>query len=618
MIEIKKYNLHEVQEMYERYTKANYEYYRTGDSIMSDLEFDNLKEVLELNGYDFTYEEAEPETDEVKEKLVGSSGMGSLVKTQVFDDKGLQNEHMNKIANWLKQSNPNISVNTKILVGWKLDGNAIKIIWDLKTKKIVDAITRGNFSIKNKFIDILNKQLKFSGIEETRCEAVMSKSKFIEKYQEQDYANPRNLVAGILNDRNINDERKNDVIFVPLNDGCSPCNQSNELFYDEIELKQLPELYFSYLKRRNDFIYPNDGMVIYLKDVSELQMKGKYPLHSIAVKFPPVKVNAVIKDIEWNLKKSGSYIPKLILEPVDLDGTTQRKVAAFNYNYIMENKLFPGAIIEIGKNGDIIAYMQRVIVEGDIKNMKPLPTDSKVVDIHLMVDGEEAQKIADTERFIVGCYTLGIKNFGYAWFKQIAKLCDNNIINLFNKEIINIGSLNLTFGGSKKQIEFIKKIESLQLNYFNVIMMLQFERCGYTTSLQLANYFSDIDYDFGGLEKDVINSFNKNEINYNKFHDSINTLKSYNYDIHKMKSDNHVYDATFEMTGSPKPYFNTKDEFIKSVPNWKHTSLKAGTTYLITDKPTSTTGKMAKARKLGIEILTYEEATLLYKQLNQK
>jgi NAD-dependent DNA ligase len=37
-----------------------------------------------------------------------------------------------------------------------------------------------------------------------------------------------------------------------------------------------------------------------------------------------------------------------------------------------------------------------------------------------------------------------------------------------------------------------------------------------------------------------------------------------------------------------------------------HTSLQKGTKYLITDDITSTTSKMNKAKKLGIEIISYD------------
>lgn len=617
MATIQKLNTQELETKLELYNKACYEYYRTGDSIMTDIEFDTLKELLELNGYDFTYEDTEP-IDATKETVNKGSIMGSLVKVQVFDEDGMKSDHMNQVANYLRQSDPNINKDTPILVGWKLDGNAIKILFN-EDGSIEDIITRGGFSIKEKFIDVVSKQIKYQGLREIRCEAVMDKETFKERYLEQGFANPRNTAAGILNDENINDYRKADITFVQLNDGVSPTLSSNELTYIEIPLYQLPSIYKKFLEARPNYPYPNDGMVVYLKGVTEMEMKGKYPLHSLAIKFPPVKVHATIKDIEWNLRKSGKFIPKIILDPVELDGTTQRQVAAFNYGYVMENKLFPGAIIEVGKNGDIIAYVQRVIVPGNIANLKPLPEGSKVVDIHLMVDGEESQNVADTENFIAGCYTLGIKNFGYSWFKTLAKLCNNNIINLFNKDIINLSVLNSAFGGTKKQIEFMNAISNFDMDVYKMIRMLQFPNCGHRTSIQIAKFHSNLEYDFSGLQKDLVESLTTDVFtdNYRKFKTALIQLNEYGYDA-KMLIEEKVtdYAATFEMTGSPKPSFNTKGEFTAAIPNWGHQALKKGTTYLVTNSPESNTGKMKKARQLGVEIITYEQAIEIYNSNN--
>lgn len=67
---------------------------------------------------------------------------------------------------------------------------------------------------------------------------------------------------------------------------------------------------------------------------------------------------------------------------------------------------------------------------------------------------------------------------------------------------------------------------------------------------------------------------------------------------------------TYEMTGSPKDFgFSTKGEFTKMAENagFKNTKLEKGTRYLITDSMDSDSSKMQKARKLGVEIITYGE-----------
>jgi NAD-dependent DNA ligase len=64
------------------------------------------------------------------------------------------------------------------------------------------------------------------------------------------------------------------------------------------------------------------------------------------------------------------------------------------------------------------------------------------------------------------------------------------------------------------------------------------------------------------------------------------------------------------MTGSPKDYgFSKKEDFVNLIKQhgYIHTGLDKTTSILITDDLNSSSSKMAKARKLGVEIKTYEQ-----------
>ncbi|MCK9446549.1 hypothetical protein M0Q50_06760 [bacterium] len=73
----------------------------------------------------------------------------------------------------------------------------------------------------------------------------------------------------------------------------------------------------------------------------------------------------------------------------------------------------------------------------------------------------------------------------------------------------------------------------------------------------------------------------------------------------------------YEMTGSPKPYFKTKDEFTKAITDfgWEHSKMKKRDNecqVLITDDMSKSSSKMILANELGVEIMTYEEITELF------
>lgn len=607
----------------EKYDEAVYQYYQTGDSIMSDLEFDELKEILEANGINLSGIE-DVESDNIREKLTTDNRMISLKKVQVFDEH-MKPGHVEAVLNWLRQYPLIEQMNnySYVEVGWKLDGVASSLRYDANGN-LCDVVTRGNFSIKSKMLEVARKfHPTGEPNSEIRCEMIMRKSVFREKYLESGYANPRNLVAGIVNDQNISDPRKFDICFVRCNNGLNPnsyvsenpfeqteCTNGRQLVYETTNIAALPQVYETFKAAREKFDFPTDGLVVYIPWVSDFEAVGKYPLNAVAIKFPPVEAITTVKEIQWNLKKSGEWIPKAILEPVDLDGSTIRRSLVFNYGYVKEHSIYPGAKVVIAKNGDIIPYIQRVLEPGDESKMK-YPENVTISGIH-MYPADDTDVVA-RERFIAGCYCLGIKNFGYAWFRGLATICYNDIVNLFNPEIVNYITLRKLFGGWKKAQEFNNRIREIQtISIYRVLRMLQIPNLGAAGCTQIARYLSGLETDFSGLEKSVINSAISGR--YRDIIDSaVSGLKDFGIEVTYMVEDTANYGATYEMTGSPKGFgYATKADVEKLLVNWKHTKLEKTTTYLITDDPNSSSAKMKKALRNGTKIITYAEAVELH------
>lgn len=612
----KEFSSSELSQLKTQYDEAVYAYYQTENTIMSDMEFDELKAVLEDYGFDVS-SESMVEDANTHLKLTEDNNMLSLSKVQVFSEH-FEPSHLDGIRNWLHQYR-DFGNDCNIKVGWKLDGCASSLRYDANGN-LYDVVTRGNFSIAKKFLEVAVKQHPYGKPNsEIRCEMIMRKSTFVERGYDGQYANPRNLVAGIVNDINVEDCRKWDIDFVQCNDGLNANENEyngNEyvvnhiLQYESCQLHDLPYVYEKMREMRVSFGYPTDGLVVYLTHVEEFRHIGKYPLHAIAVKFPPTEAITTVKEIQWNLKKSGEWIPKAILEPVEIDGSTVQKTLVFNYGFVVEHKVFPGAKVVIAKNGDIIPYIQRV-VEGGKEDLFIHPQGT-IVGIHLY-DSSNAGVIR-RERFNAGCYTLGIKNFGYAWFCGLSELCSNDITQLFDKELVNERSLKELFGGDKKVRDFVMELNKItELSMYQLLRLLQIPGMGDVTAMQIARYYSDISYSFSGLEKALVDScINGEYAEYIKT--SKDNVEQFGVHVANLEEPNVQSSITYEMTGSPKAYgFVTKAEFMKNVPTWRHTKLEKTTTYLITDDLTSSSSKMNKAKKYGIEIITYEQAVEKYK-----
>lgn len=634
-----------LEQLISKWNQASWYYYNTDTTMMSDEEFDNLTQYLIENGIDLSQVGAPISSS--NDKKIHRLRMRSLGKVKVSqapeNEKEFSDYYKEAVVNKLKRYNVDINSDTDILVSWKYDGCAIDI--EYVNGYPVDAITRGNGTEGESVYDkikhlipmhLANGDEAFSG--SIRGEVLMRKQVFMEKYAEK-YANPRNLVSGILGDDDINDPRKMDIELQLYSvNGIYAINQifknlksdKPETFVKAVQLKikDLPIIYSTYKEIRPDFEYPTDGIVIQLAAVTDKFIGNDHePYHMIAIKFPPKRAITTVKYVEFNLRKSGEFIPKLILEPVEVDGSTVSQCAAYNYGYVVEHKLYPGAKIEIGKSGDIIPYVQSVIEYGNedfhfedypsgnsemvTGKGKNLPLNSYVDGIHLYSSNFEESIKIKRERFISQCYSLEIKGFGWATFNNLFDMVEGKFIELFNPINLTSQMLEGYISGDKSKLKWIKAIENVKQNMtlYWLIGMQHIPGCSWSHAKQLARKSSGLSYDFSGLTKTVIESCSPGGENHKKIGEFITLFKQYGGKIAPEYPENQEYEATYEMTGEPNVSgYKTKADIVKRLNRWEHTSLKKGTTYLITDSKTSTTNKMSKAYKLGITILTYTEA----------
>ena len=627
--------------------EASYAYYNSDETIMSDENFDSLSDYLRHQGIDLS-EVGAPITP--GQERNHTFPMLSLGKVKVFTDE-LSDEKKASIINNLNRY-VQVFDHTKILVTYKLDGCGIDLIYE--NGLLVDAITRGNGttgkSVFKKMFKRLPTKLENSFTGSLRGEFVMKKQTFVDKYSE-DYANPRNLIAGILGDQNLNDSRIDDVDlklysingiwhisekFNASKDGnglngipFDMCHESSEFY-----IQDLPAIYEFMKVNRSRFEYPTDGFVVQIKGPSE-EFKGDShePYHMIAVKFPPVKAITRVKSVELNLRKSGEYIPKLILDPVECDGSTVSRCAAYNWGYITEFGLFPGAQIEIGKNGDIIPYVQNILECSSIddchvithtsenaeilpgSNGDKLPTGAYLIGVHLYKDSANSDKIK-RERFIQQCYRMELKGFGWSAFNSLYDYVNGDFIELFNPINLQETMLMEVFPGTTTRKKWINCINTLKdrMTLYWFIGMMSFPRCGWAMAKQVARKASHLDYDFSGLEKSVIENLFTGE--YSKeLSSAIDRFRSYGGHIEPEKEEVTEYEATYEMTGVPNAgSFKTKEDVQKYLYKWQHTPLTKKTTYLITNDKNSKTNKMKKAEANGTIVITYAEAIELHRQ----
>lgn len=111
-----------------------------------------------------------------------------------------------------------------------------------------------------------------------------------------------------------------------------------------------------------------DGLVIDLDDAEKRAALRRNsssinPMYSRKFKIGSddnVAVAEVVK-VHWNPSKAGYLKPRVEIKPVDLVGVTITYATGFNAKFIANNRIGPGAKIQITRSGDVIPFIQKVI-----------------------------------------------------------------------------------------------------------------------------------------------------------------------------------------------------------------------------------------------------------------
>ena len=631
------------------YLDAKKAYY-DGNPLMTDTAFDRLEDLLRAEGSNVINIVGSDDTSKENQHL---SPMLSLQKTQVNDleDKSLP---IQKFNDWIEKSSNSagtlLQKTLQLEAEPKFDGSSCNLTY--KNGKLITASTRGNGThgtdITSKIMHIVPNEINIPGLIEIRGEVIIKTKLFNEKYS-MDYKNPRNFVAGILGRDEIKDLSViNDFDFIAFEYRIHE-NNAYEHGTKQFEVLKrngflIPDFVHTFFAsqfetifnmfhyyRIHDCEYGLDGFVI--KFPHELRNKigetDHHPKWAMAIKFPPTEAVTYINRIEWNLGQSGEFKPVGLLEPIDLDGTTVSRVALHNLGNIQTKGLFPGAKVVIVKSGDIIPIVRHVITPVFAKDINDhIPAQCSTPECKIEIDGVHLLctnpncKEQLISRLSVGIGTFELDNVGGATIENLYNAGIRTMFDLFDKTKFNEANL-IKSGYFKKGRALEIILQSFEkrkpITMPRIIASLAFKNVGFSTSEQIAKLFDGGTPDFSGKSREAYAPFyNQSSPEYQSVIRLIDLIKANGYIIEtEVKQVINADSIKFEMTGSPKEFgFKTKEEFVKLIAphGYVQTSLSADSTYLITDDIDSSTSKTAKAKKLGVKIVTYGDIVNLIKQ----
>lgn len=228
-----------------------------------------------------------------------------------------------------------------------------------------------------------------------RGEFIIPKQIFEQKYKTT-FANPRNMVAGIVNHKHISDAVVDlhfvayEVIIPELKPSAQmeylgTINVERVLFQivDTLSNEMLSNVLVEW---RKTYMYEIDGVIV--TDDKIYSRKSGNPEHAFAFKMvlSDQIAEAKVVDVLWTPSKDGYLKPRVQIEPINLGGVTIEFATGFNAAFIKDNNIGIGTTIELIRSGDVIPYIKSVTVPAEEPKMPSVPYKWNDTHIDIMLE----------------------------------------------------------------------------------------------------------------------------------------------------------------------------------------------------------------------------------------
>ena len=270
----------------------------------------------------------------------------------------------------------------------------------------------------------------------------MTKEMFNKKYSKL-YPKARSLIAGIVNSKNPDPNIVKDME-LDFYEYIAPGNLKYEdqfkmlekmgvnvarhTIYDSVIESQLPELLIEYKKQSK---YEIDGIILSDNTKPHNRVTSGNPSYAVAFKMPldEQMANTTVLNVEYNISKHGALNPRIMYKPIVIGGDTHQYTSGFNLRYIIDNKLGPGAEIQIIKSGDVIPYIYTIIKAA--KEAQMPPSDIKwhwnETEVDAIVDNLEDNEDVNTKRIISFFEVMKIAGVGEGVVKKLVNAGYNEV-----------------------------------------------------------------------------------------------------------------------------------------------------------------------------------------------
>ena len=607
IVKIKKDYLRRIKKL----TKFNESYYNKNKSLVSDADYDLLKEeIINLEKtYNFLDHKDSPS------KIVGykpsktfkklSHKVPMLSLSNAFTEEDLINFEK-KIINYLDEKS---SYEIEYSAEPKIDGISASLIY--KKGKLITGLSRGDgqigedITLNLKTISDIPKIITLKDFPEEidiRGEVFIKNSDF--KKLSNKFANPRNAASGSLRQKNPEDTKKIPLKFIAYTfgyeKGLKVKNQNeflsklnkwgfkiNHLNKVISGIKNLLENYNQIEKKRSDLDFDIDGIVYKINDLKlqkRLGFVANAPRWAVAHKFSANSGISKIIDIDIQIGRTGALTPVAKINPVNIGGVVVSNATLHNEDEIIRKDIRVGDTVKIERAGDVIPHIVSVDIKKRETNSKkfsfplkcPFCGSQTIKEYNFTTKKKDAVRRCSTEGF--ECEKVAIEKIKHFVSKEafnidgLGKKIVENFYNLklirlpqdiFNLDYNKIEKMegwgnksisNLRFSiNAKKNVSFERFIYSLGIRHigFENAKLISKDLKSPKNLLKLIelNKIDDL-LNIDGIGDTQINSiknFFRNETNFEIFKNLFNILKIEN----SLETNEHgpLRNKTFMLTG---------------------------------------------------------------------
>jgi NAD-dependent DNA ligase len=470
-----------------------------------------------------------------------------------------------------------------------------------------------------------------------RGEFIIKKNVFETKYKNE-FANPRNMVAGIINHKAVDKNKITDVDFVAyevIKPILNPKEQMEFLLntlktkcvFNRLEPNISNELLSQLLiNNRRFYEYEIDGIIVTNNKVHERKLGN--PEHAFAFKMvlSDQLAEASVVDVIWSPSKDGYLKPRVQILPINLGGVTIEYATGFNGAFIQNNKIGIGAVIQIVRSGDVIPHILNITTPASAPKMPDVAYKWNPTNVDIILENMD-QDITVREKNITGFFKgIEVEGLGSgnvlrimeAGYETVPKIINMTIADFLKVEGFKITMANKIYNGIKDKTTTAslitlmsasnlfgrtlgeKKIELIMNEYPDILISKE-------TNTQKTKKILSVK---GIAEKSATIFVESIETFINFIKECGLEYKLYNQPfINKKIEPNVLYDKTIIMTG-----FRDKnlEEQIKNAGAKLGSSVSKNTYLVIVKKLEEDTTKATDAKKLGIPLISLEDFNKKY------